>query len=140
MARKEHFTLRLSPETIRRIVRRSELSGRPKTALAEQYLEEGLRMAEHPGIVFRDGPAGRRPGLAGHRLDVWEIVETVQHEGGDFQAAATYLGISPALVVTVLNYYLDYKDDVDKWIEWNRESAAEAEATWLRRQGNELTA
>jgi uncharacterized protein (DUF433 family) len=140
MARKEHFTLRLSPETIRRIVRRSELSGRPKTSLAEQYLEEGLRMAEHPGIVFRDGPAGRRPGLVGHRLDVWEIVETIQNEGGDSQAAATYLRISPALVATVLNYYLDYKDDIDKWIEWNRGLAADAETTWLRRQGNELTA
>ncbi len=97
-------------------------------------------MAEHPGIVFRDGPAGRRPGLVGHRLDVWEIVETIQNEGGDSQAAATYLRISPALVATVLNYYLDYKDDIDKWIEWNRGLAADAETTWLRRQGNELTA
>src|SRR5438309_11841771 len=77
MARKEHFSLRLSPETVRRIVRRSELSGRPKTALAEQFLQECLRMAEHPGIVFRDGSAGPRASLAGHRLDVCEIAETV---------------------------------------------------------------
>jgi len=140
MARKEHFSLRLSPETVRRIVRRSELSGRPKTALAEQFLQERVRMAEHPGIVFRDGSAGRRASLAGHRLDVWEIVETVLNEYGDTQAAAAYLGIKPSLVTTALDYYLDYKDEIDLWIERNRALAADAEATWLRRQSNELTA
>jgi len=133
VARKEHFTLRLNPDTIRRLIRQSELSGQPKSVLAERYLEEGLRMAEHPGIVFRDGPAGRRPGLAGHRLDVWEIVETVQNEGGDARAAAAYLDIVPGLVTAALDYYLDYQDEIDSWIERNRRMAEDAEATWLRR-------
>jgi len=136
----EYFTLRLNPETFRRIVRRSELSGQPKTALAEQYLQEGLCMAEHPGIVFRDGPAGRRPGLAGHGLDVWEIVETIQNEGGNPQAAAAYLGINPTLVIAALDYYLDYTDEIDQWIDRNRALAVDAEASWRRRQGNDLTA
>ena len=30
------------------------------SALGERLIDEGLRMAAHPGIVFRDGPAGRR--------------------------------------------------------------------------------
>lgn len=97
-------------------------------------------MAEHPGIVFRDGPAGRRPGLTGHGLDVWEIVETIQNEGGNPQAAAAYLGISLTLVIAALNYYLDYTDEIDQWIDRNRALAADAEAPWLRRQGNDLTA
>ena len=97
-------------------------------------------MAEHPGIVFRDGPAGRRPGLAGHGLDVWEIVETIQNEGGNHQAAAAYLGISLTLVIAALDYYLDYTDEIDQWIDRNRALAADAEASWLRRQGNDLTA
>ncbi|MDQ2743908.1 MAG: hypothetical protein M3Z66_16655 [Chloroflexota bacterium] len=140
MVCKEHSILRLSPETVRRIVRRSQLSGKPKTALAEQYPQEGLRMAEYPGIVFRDGPAGRRPGLAGHGLDVWEIVETIQNEGGNPQAAAAYLSINPTMVNAALDYYLDYKDEIDQWIDRNRALAADAETSWLRRQGNDLTA
>lgn len=40
------------------------------------------------GIIFRQGPAGRRAGLAGHGLDVWDVVETVQNEGGNSPAAA----------------------------------------------------
>ncbi len=97
-------------------------------------------MDEHPGIVFRDRPAGRRPGLSGHGLDVWEIVETIQNEDGNPQAAAAYLGINPTLVITALAYYLDYKDEIDQWIDRNRALAADTEASWLRRQGNSVTA
>lgn len=32
---------------------------------------------EHPGIVFRPGPTGRRAGLAGGP-DVWEVVRAVR--------------------------------------------------------------
>lgn len=133
VTRKEHFTVRLNPETVQRLIRRAERSGQSKSALAERYLEEGLRMEEHPGIVFRDGPAGRRPGLAGHRLDVWEVVETVKNEDGNPQAAASYLGISPHLVTAALGYYADYSDEVDAWIERNAAETEEAEAAWRRR-------
>lgn len=138
--RKEHFTLRLNPDTIRRLTRRAQLTGQTKTALAERYLEEGLRTADHPGIVFRDGPAGRRPGLIGHRLDVWEVVETVRNENGDAQAAAEYLRISPGLVAAALNYYADFQDEVDQWIERNAAMAEEAESAHRRRTGGPLPA
>jgi hypothetical protein len=55
-------------------------------------------MAEHTSIVLRDRAAGRRAGLAGYRLDVWEVVETVQNEGRSVKAAVTYLGIAPGPV------------------------------------------
>lgn len=138
MTRKQHFTLRLAPESIERLVRQAERMGQPKTGLAERYLEEGMRMADHPAITFRDGPAGRRPGLAGHSLDVWEVIETVRNEGGEAEAAAAYLGLSPHLVAAALDYYGAYPDEIDKWIERNHDLAEEAEATWRRRQSTAL--
>ena len=45
--------------------------------LAERFVEEGVRSAELPGIVFRSGPTGRRAGLHGGP-DVWEIVRDVE--------------------------------------------------------------
>ena len=33
------------------------------SSAANWLVDEGLRMAEHPGVVFRDGPTGRRAGL-----------------------------------------------------------------------------
>lgn len=95
-------------------------------------------MAEHPGIVFRDGPAGRRPGIAGRHLDIWEIIETVQHAGGDSQAAAAYLRIPPNVISAAIDYYSDYPAEIDQWIELNRLEARDAEAVWRRRQANLL--
>jgi uncharacterized protein (DUF433 family) len=132
--RKEHFSVRLHPATVRRLVAHSRRRGIPKTSVAEQYLEEAVRMADHPGIVFRDGPAGRRAALAGHRLDVWQVVETVQHEAGDLEAAAEYLSVSAGLVGAAVGYYADYRDEVDEWIARNAAMAEEAEAAWRRRQ------
>lgn len=106
----------------------------PKTSIAEQYLEEAIRIADHPGIMFRDGPAGRRPALAGHRLDVWQVIETVREEHGNVEAAAEYLNISPGLVNAAVSYYADYKEEVEAWIERNAAIAKEAQEAWRRRQ------
>jgi uncharacterized protein (DUF433 family) len=116
------------------LIAHSRRRGIPKTSIAEQYLEEAVRMADHPGIVFRDGPAGRRAALAGHRLDVWQVIETVQQEGGDVETAAEYLSVSPGLVGAAVGYYADYRDEIDEWIARNTAAATEAEAAWRRRQ------
>ena len=43
------------------------------SSIGERQIDEGLRMEAHPGIVFRNGPSGRRAGLAAGP-DVWEVV------------------------------------------------------------------
>jgi uncharacterized protein (DUF433 family) len=85
----------------------------------DHFSEEAARLADDPGIVFRDGPAGRRAALAGHRLDVWQVIETVQHEGGDVEAAAEFSSVSPGLVGAAVSYYARHSDDVDEWIARN---------------------
>jgi hypothetical protein len=132
MARKEHFTLRLPPDTLRRLTREAELTRTPKTALAERYLEEGMRSAQHPGIVFRDGAAGRRPGIAWLGLDVWEIVEKFQTFGRDTRETAEYLTITPETVEIAVGYYRDYPDEIDRWIEANAALFEEHEAAQRR--------
>jgi hypothetical protein len=47
------------------------------SAATNLLVDEGLRMAEHPGVVFRDGPSGRRAGLAGGP-EVWEVIRAIQ--------------------------------------------------------------
>ena len=83
-------------------------------------------MAGHPGIVFRDGAGGRRAALAGHRIDVWQVIETVRQEGGDLDGAAEYFGISADLVSAAVGYYADHRDEIDAWIEGNAALAREA--------------
>lgn len=53
-------------------------------------------MDEHPGIVFREGPAGRRATVVGGP-DVWEVVRAVQ------AARAAEPDLSDSDLVTMLH-------------------------------------
>lgn len=124
MARSGYLSLRVAPQTLRRLDRRALIAGTRKGSLAERYVEEGLRMDDHPGVHFVDGPMGRRPALIGTGLDVWEVVETVEHNDGDAAAAAEYLRLPLRLVEVALGYYGEYRDEVDAWLARVRELAA----------------
>ena len=39
--------------------------GMSLSSAANRLVDEALRMAEHPGVIFRSGPTGRRAALAG---------------------------------------------------------------------------
>jgi uncharacterized protein (DUF433 family) len=98
--------------------------------LAQRYVEEGLRMDEHPLIRFAEGPAGRRARLVGTGKDVWEVIATVRDNSGDAGETASYLEIPLGLVQAAITYYGAYRDEIDQWIETNEQEAAEAQAAW----------
>jgi hypothetical protein len=136
-ARPKTFSARWDPEVIERLDRRSEQVGTNRSRLAERYVDEGTRMDEHPGIVFRDGPTGRRAALAGGP-DVWEAMATLK--GGEARgedaiaATAELLSLTELQVRTAVRYYSDYPEEVDERIRRNVEEADAAEAAWRREQ------
>jgi hypothetical protein len=101
--------------------------------LAERYLEEAIRVAEHPGIVFRSGPAGRRAAVLGGP-DVWEVIETFNAEARVIDATARYLSLPAGLARAALDYYADNRNEIDEWIRRNRLLGKEAEAVASRRR------
>jgi len=101
--------------------------------MAERYLEEAVRVAEHAGITFRGGPAGRRAAVVGGP-DVWEVVETFLAEKRNLGAAARYLNLPNGLVRAAVDYYADHADEIDAWIHRNQLLADEAEAAAGRRR------
>lgn len=101
---------------------------------ARTLLDEGLRRERHPGIVFRDGPAGRRASIEGRRLDVWQVMETVWASDGSTTEAASYLGIRPDQVDAAVGYYSEFADEVDSWIQRNREEAERLQERWKKHQ------
>ncbi len=92
-------------------------------------------MEDHPGITFRDGPAGRRAALSGGP-DVWEVIETFQGTGltGDEAVAATaeWGHLTPAQVRGAVRYYAEYRDEVDERIALNRAEAERQRQAWER--------
>ena len=122
-AYREVRSFRLTQDVVDRLDQYATSVGSNRTTVAERFLEEALRLIEHPGIVFRDGPAGRRPGLAASGLDVWEVVETVSDNAGNVAGAAEYLGISQHLVAAAIRYYAAYPEEIDAWIAANHAMA-----------------
>ena len=127
---RKNFSFRLGEETIAALDERASELERSRNELVERYVREGLRMDQHPPIVFVDGAAGRRPVLAGTRVSVADVVETVRELRDSAEAAAEYLGMPVWKVQAALRYYADYRHEVDAWIERNRRYAEREEAIW----------
>lgn len=131
---KEHTSFRLARRLLAALQGRARESGLSMTALAERYLDEGLRREQHPLIVFREGAAGRRATLAGTRLDVWQVIETVRQSDKSTEDAAAYLAIPEPWVRACVRYYADYPDEVDEWTERMHSIAEREEDAWRREQ------
>lgn len=89
-------------------------------------------MEAHPGIVFRDGPAGRRPGLAAGP-DVWEVARVLRDAGPRGEAAlretAALSGLPLHLVRIAAAYYEAHGNEVDRWIDVVDAEGAQVEST-----------
>ena len=124
--------IRIESETLRALRERSEQSGEPIVRLARRYIDEGMRLDRHPGIVFRDGPAGRRAVVVGGP-DVWEIIGAVHSapERGDrlVEALAGRIGVPADKVRIAIRYYAEYPDDVDRFIAMVEREGGELEQT-----------
>ena len=124
---RQHLTFRLPEPTLQRLERRAHQIRETRTGLAERYLEEGLRMDEHPGIGFADGPSGRRAVITGTGLDVWEVIGSVKAARGSVAGTARYLDLPPAQVRAAVRYYAAYPTDVDQLIARQADVAASEE-------------
>lgn len=128
------FSIRMNTGILDRLDRRARRRGEAKSRTAERLIDEGLRMEDHPGIVFRDGPAGRRAALAGGP-DVWEVIETLQDTGLKGEAAVTATAewgvLTHAQVQTAIQYYGEFRDEVDARIASNAQEAERQRAVWV---------
>jgi len=71
-------------------------------------IDEGLRMGDHPGVIFKDGPSGRRAALA-YGPDVWEVIKLLREidERGPaaIDAAAEVFAVDTSRISTAISYY-----------------------------------
>ena len=124
---RQHRSFRFPEDTLERLDSRAKQIRETRTALAERYVDEGLRMDEHPGIAFADGPSGRRAVLAGAGLDVWEMIETLRQNRNSLEATARYLELPVAVVRTAVRYYAAFAEEIDDRIALNEEVARTAQ-------------
>ena len=116
--------IRVSETLAADIEREARLRDRSWSATAAELLDEAIRMRRAPGIVFADGPGGRRAVVAGTGLDVWEVVATWRASGEDASALkANYAWLDQTALHAALGYYQLYPAEVDARVareaEWN---------------------
>lgn len=132
------LSIRFDPKILERLRRRARLvPGATPSGLAQQLVDEGLRMAEHPGIVFKSGPSGRRAALV-VGPDVWEVVKASREvdERGEaaVRAVAELCNLTDEQVRVALRYYADHQGEVDAEIALADEESTRAEQAWLVQQ------
>jgi sulfur carrier protein ThiS len=123
-------SVRLSDDLRRQLAAAAAEEDTTVTDLIERYVREGLACAEHPGIVYKPGPSGRRAALAGGP-DVWEIASALRHvagsEGRKIAALAEEFGLHERQVVIALNYTAAHRDEIEVWVAANDRAMEEAE-------------
>ncbi|MGH9190686.1 MAG: ribbon-helix-helix protein, CopG family [Acidimicrobiales bacterium] len=118
MARPTSF--RLSEDLRSRLEDEASRRGASVTAVVASMLDEGLKTRRFPGIVYRDGPTGRRAGVLGGP-DVWEIVRAVRDTPGNgeerIRSLAHQVDLPISRVRSALDFYGAFPTEIDLRIE-----------------------
>lgn len=132
------LSIRFDEDLLLRLRRYAQATpGATISGLAQRLVDEGLRMAEHPGILFKDGPAGRRPAIA-YGPDVWEVIKFLREvdERGEaaVEATAEMMNLTEGQVRTAMHYYSAHATEIDDWIARADAEADAAYAAWEAEQ------
>jgi uncharacterized protein (DUF433 family) len=93
--------------------------------VAEELIEEGLRMRECPGIYFATEPAGRTAKIAGTGLGVWEVLRDFVRDEDAERLRRAFPQLSSAQIMAALIYYNRCPDEVRRHVEANAALTAE---------------
>jgi hypothetical protein len=132
------LSIRFTSSLLARLRQRANATpGASAAGLAQRLIDEGLRMADHPGVIFKDGPSGRRAALA-YGPDVWEVIKFLREvdERGPaaIDAAAEVFAVDTSRITTATSYYGDYSDEIDAEVAEADAASARAEAAWRVQQ------
>lgn len=91
-------------------------------------------MEEYPGVIFRDGPAGRRATLVAGP-DVWEVIRSVRSaraaepdldEDDLLQLVGDNSGLPPRLLRAAIDYWAAFPAEIEALLEHARQVERDA--------------
>jgi uncharacterized protein (DUF433 family) len=94
--------------------------------VAQELLDEALRMRQCPGIYFADEPSGRTAKIGGTGLGVWEVLRDFTTDQNPERIRKAFPQLLQAQVTAALMYYTRYRDEVQAKIDANAGLTPEA--------------
>jgi uncharacterized protein (DUF433 family) len=115
-------SIRLPEEAVQEIEALASGTGRDFSGTARDLILEAVKMRRCPGIIFADGPTGRRARIAGTGIDIWEFIATFKGLDENYEKLKeTYHWLSDQQIRSALSYYALYPDDIDERITRNED-------------------
>jgi len=99
---------------------------RSVSEVAQELIEEGLRMRECPGIYFATEPAGRTAKISGTGLGVWEVLRDFVRDADPERMRRAFPQLSSAQMTAALIYFRRYPEEIRRQVEANAALTAEA--------------
>lgn len=113
-------SIRIQEKTLKEIEQISRDSGKEFSAVANELLEEAVRMKRCPGIIFTEGTTGRRARIAGTGIEVWEVIATYKGVAKDFpRLRQAYHWLTEQQLRAAVGYYMVYKEEINRLIKQN---------------------
>jgi uncharacterized protein (DUF433 family) len=94
--------------------------------IAQELLEEALRMRQCPGIYFVDEPSGRTAKIGGTGLAVWEVLRDLLREADPKRIRDVFPQLSQAQVTAALMYERRSPEEIRREIARNAALTPEA--------------
>jgi len=119
-------SIRIQERTLKEIDQIARDSGREFSAVANELLEEAIKIQRCPGIIFTEGTSGRRARIAGTGIEVWEVILTYKGVKKDFdRLSKAYHWLTEQQLRSALGYYRVYPEEIDRLIKQNEELTRE---------------
>lgn len=113
-------SVRVDDGTVRDIERLRRGRHATFSSLASELLAEAAKMRRCPGVVFADGPYGRRARVEGTGIEVWEMLAAWFAMGKDEKRLGkAFAWLSDRQLLAALGYYRAYPKEIDELIEAN---------------------
>ena len=113
-------SIRLPEEAVKEIEALASVTGKDFSGIARDLLVEAVKMRRCPGIIFADGPTGRRARIAGTGIDVWELIAAFKGLDENYdKLKKAYHWLSDQQIRAALSYYTLYPDDIEEKIARN---------------------
>ncbi len=114
-------SIRLGKKTLSEIDEMIAASKETFSSFTSELIEEAIKIRRCPGIVFADGPAGRRARIEGTGLEVWEVIQGYQSLDNNFNALKkAFHWLSERQLLAAIGYAKTYSEEINALIKRNR--------------------